>query len=36
MWELLQYVLEDHGYELICVEDGEQALAELKAKGDQE
>lgn len=31
IWELLSYVFEDHGYELVCVEDGVQALAEFES-----
>lgn len=30
IWSLLSYVFEDHGYDIVCVEDGQQALAEFE------
>ena len=29
IWELISYVFEDHGYDIVCVENGERALEEL-------
>lgn len=32
IWDLMSYVLEDHGYEIVCVADGARALQELETR----